>query len=198
MRLKYYLRGLGIGIIGAAIILAISFSVMNKDKASAENETEVAAEAAETSEPETETPDNNDSGKLSDLAAKEESKEDVSAGSEAEDADSKEQVIEDDADEAEDEVTEDAADEVEETPAETAPPKIEEVEKFEIMVAPGEYSDTICKKLERAGIIDDATEFNTYLNKNKYDNKLQPGVFIVEKGLSYEELAVILTTKTKK
>ncbi len=191
MRLKYYLRGLGIGIIGAAIILAISFSVMNKDKASVENETEVAAEAAETSEAETETPDNNDSGKLSDLAAKEESKEDVSAGSEAEETDSKEPVIED-------EVTEDAADEVEETPAETALPKIEEVEKFEIMVAPGEYSDTICKKLERAGIIDDATEFNTYLNKNKYDNKLQPGVFIVEKGLSYEELAVILTTKTKK
>ncbi len=190
MRLKYYLRGLGIGIIGAAIILAISFSINNKSIQ--ENSTPPVAEIAESgAENNVDSLENEGSEKLSDL----EKKDDAESFTPDDTEDDEDSSLDDNADDEESDVLDETKPEADK-PAKT--PEKETVEKFEIMVAPGEYSDTICKKLERAGIIDDATGFNTYLNKNKYDNKLQPGVFLVEKGLSYEELAEILTSKAKK
>ncbi len=189
MRLKYYLRGLGIGIIGAAIILSLSFSNINKEALKGNDTQAVLEENTEDVSIEEQ-----DSGKLSDLEKKEANENEDNSESLPDENDENNSVNSEphtDDSSLSSEKTEDVLKE-----HEAEEPEI--VEKFEIMVAPGEYSDTICKKLEKAGIIDDAADFNVYLNKNKFDNKLQPGVFLVEKGLSYEELAVILTTKTKK
>ena len=63
---------------------------------------------------------------------------------------------------------------------------------------PQEISAMVLQKtsaLANAGLVDDASKFNSFLVANGYDMKLETGNFSLETGMSYEEIAKILTTK---
>lgn len=72
-------------------------------------------------------------------------------------------------------------------PADTAP--------ISITVAPGESSNAVADKLFAASLIDDAGAFNKYLVEHKYDSSIQPGSFSIPKGATYEEISKALTGK---
>ena len=76
--------------------------------------------------------------------------------------------------------------------------KVEVIEKVEVTIVPGEYSDKVSKKLLKAGLIDDAEIFNKYLAEKNYDNLIQPGNYEIPKGSDYDAIINIITEKKKK
>ncbi len=70
-------------------------------------------------------------------------------------------------------------------------------EKIRVEISGGQYSDVVCKKLEEAGLVDNAKAFNDFLVQKDYDNSILPGVYEIPKGATYEEIAVLLTTKVE-
>ena len=71
------------------------------------------------------------------------------------------------------------------------------VKQIEITVNSGDGSLTVAKKLEQAGLIQDAKEFDRYLCQNGYDKKICTGVHTFEEGASDEEIAKEITRKAK-
>lgn len=71
-------------------------------------------------------------------------------------------------------------------------------EQVEITIVGGEYSDVVCKKLKKAGIIKDADDFNKYLAKSGYDNLIQPGNYTISLDATYDEIIKIITEKKEK
>ena len=60
-------------------------------------------------------------------------------------------------------------------------------------VASGENSSTVSANLYKAGLVDDAGEFDRYLEQHNYDNYVQNGTFSIKQGSTYQEIANILT-----
>ena len=85
----------------------------------------------------------------------------------------------------------------EETPQPEEPNPADSSEKVRFVISGGEYSDVICRKLKEAGLIDDAEAYNKFLVEEDYDNYINPGVYDIPKNATYEEIAVLLTTKVE-
>ncbi len=64
-----------------------------------------------------------------------------------------------------------------------------------ITVTGGMYSETVAKKLEQAGIIESAADFNSYLVRNGFSDKIRVGSHRVSSGMSYGQIAAALTGK---
>ena len=62
-------------------------------------------------------------------------------------------------------------------------------EEISFTINAGQSSDTVAFNLYSAGIVDDATAFNTYMVKNGYDSRLSTGTFKIKKNASYSEIA---------
>ena len=56
-------------------------------------------------------------------------------------------------------------------------------------VTAGESSYKVAENLYRAGLIDNPTSFNTYLESNGYDNTIHVGSFDIPEGSTYEQIA---------
>ena len=85
----------------------------------------------------------------------------------------------------------------EETPQPEEPNPADSSEKVRFVISGGEYSDVICRELKEAGLIDDAEAYNKFLVEEDYDNYINPGVYDIPKNATYEEIAVLLTTKVE-
>lgn len=200
MKLKYYLRGIGIGVVVTTLIFMVSISLHKNEASPKESEDKSAGTVAdmmeETEEKETEkksaskpNEQKNAEGKNPDAK----STEAKSGNQEEQDiktADSKGDTIDttDTADKS------DKIDSQEKTDTTSSKSKGEKV-RFEI--GGGEYSDVICRKLQQAKLIDNAEEFNAFLIDNKYDDLILPGVYDIPMGSSFEEIAKLFTTKVE-
>ena len=67
--------------------------------------------------------------------------------------------------------------------------------KIDVEIKRGMTSERIAKTLEDAGIVKSASEFDSWLKKNHYSNKLHVGTFSLSPEMSFEEIATELTTK---
>lgn len=184
MKLKYYLRGIGIGIIVTTVILMIAFAV-HREQPLTDDEIKARATELGMVMPE----DLPTSDKLSDT--------DVTAQ-----PDDKQEDAQDD----EPETTEADGAAKEETDEQTDPaasgekeekPETEVIEQAEISIVGGEYSDAVCKKLKKAGIIEDADDFNKYLAEGGFDNLIQPGNYVIPLGADYDTIVKIITEKKR-
>lgn len=86
------------------------------------------------------------------------------------------------------------------TPTPTATPTPEPKteaggKKVNIAVSPGSGSETVSALLYHAGIIENSADFNEFMCVHGYDRKITPGDHMVSTGSSYEEIARIMTTK---
>lgn len=61
-----------------------------------------------------------------------------------------------------------------------------------IVVNRGEGSYTICEKLAQAGLVDDAAEFDAYLCGNGYHTKIRAGEHRIPAGAAKEDIAALL------
>lgn len=184
MKLKYYLRGLGIGIVVTTIILVSCFSMQKPkmtdaqiiEKASQlgmimpEQDSVVAAET-ETTEPE-ETQQKNEQ-----QVAAEEAQQETEQQTEV----PKEQATEETQQDAPSEDTENAESE---EPAQQEP--------FTLVVNRGDVCRTMCENLAANGVIDDSEGLRKYLSEVGYASFISAGTYQIPYHASYEEITNIL------
>ena len=212
MKLKYYLRGLGIGMIVTALILGISFSNRQDQTSQIMTDDQIRERAAELGMV--------DSSELT-LAALQNSAKQPTEGTAEENTQTQEQNNI----EAEPETTvpaetqatvEPETTQEPETTAEPEPEKTAEPEKTvgpettaepEVTEAPqrtqtasitiqrGDDSGSASRRLYEAGLVENAKAFDNYLCNNGYSRSINPGTYEIAPGTSEEEIAKIITGK---
>ncbi len=65
-------------------------------------------------------------------------------------------------------------------------------EKVTITVRSGQNSGQVASALASAGLVDDGRSFDRYLESNGYDRIIRPGDYEIPEGASYEQIAQIL------
>mgnify|MGYP006912264777 FL=1 len=204
MKLKYYLRGLGIGIIVTTIVLTISNAtggksmsdedvikraealgmVMEEDASGSrlkdqmqDTQEETAATEADTQEDTTAAEaDTQDVGQTADDT---QTTDDAQATDESTDG----QIT--DGQEAD-------AQTQEETPAENQEAG---AQSYMLVVNAGVVCRQICDELQDNGVIDNSEELRKYLGDNGYAKQISPGNYEIPYGASFEEIAQILITR---
>lgn len=174
MKLKYYLRGLGIGMIVTALILGISFSNRQDQTSQIMTDDQIRERAAELGMV--------DSSELT-LAALQNSAKQPTEGTAEENTQTQEQNNI----EAEPETTVPAEPEVTEAPQRT--------QTASITIQRGDDSGSASRRLYEAGLVENAKAFDNYLCNNGYSRSINPGTYEIAPGTSEEEIAKIITGK---
>lgn len=68
-------------------------------------------------------------------------------------------------------------------------PKLKDGQTYKLVVKGGDFSYPISIKLRDAGMIDNAEDFDTYLVKNGYANRISVGTHKLKKGMTYKQIA---------
>ena len=78
---------------------------------------------------------------------------------------------------------------------EESPDDIKDIRKttFTLEIAAGTSSDRVAQLLQKGGVIKDASDFDSYLCDNHYDNRINHGVFQIPDDADYETIAKIIT-----
>ena len=83
-----------------------------------------------------------------------------------------------------------------ETPAEAPAPETEAAtqqgESVTIQIVSGDSSLAVCKKLAQAGLVESANEYDSYLCQNGYDRRIRAGSFEIPVGAGKDEIAGII------
>lgn len=181
MKLTYFLRGLGVGIIFAAVVF---FTAYQTDKERM-TDAEIINRAKELGMVEKEDPLKDLLSTQADMAGdKGESKEDAeNAALDSTTANSTEDSS------ATDEKTkmESTTEGTTETSAESKKGTVT------IKIDGGSSSYTVCQKLQTAGLIEDANEFDAYLVKNGYASRLRVGEYTLKQGMSFADIAAAIS-----
>ena len=181
MKLKFYLRGLGIGILVTTVILGIASG--RKQNMSDE---EVIKRARELGMVEstllTNLPDQ----------GKEETQPEESKMQETQPEETKPEETKAEESKAEETKPEETKPE-ESQPEET---QNKETDKMvSIVITKGESSTSVSKSLQKAGLVEDAAAFDKYLCANGYDKKIVTGTYEIPIGASEEEIAHLITRR---
>lgn len=184
MKLKYYLRGLGIGIVVTAVILTIANHLGNKM-----SDEDIIKRAAKLgmvmkedeslfppTEPETTTPE---------PTSPSPAEQDTTAVKPAE------------PETTTPETTTPVPTEPETTTPVPAEPQTSGIviHTATITVTSGMYSEAVSQKLEEAGIVKNWREFNEYLTSNGYAERLQTGTHSFNSEMDFKEIAEILVSR---
>lgn len=215
MEKKYYLRGLGLGIIVTAVIMGIALSsgkkremtdaeiiARAKELGMTENTT-LLAPAEETEKPqETEPAEEKETVKE---PVEEPVKKDVAVAQPQQVSEKNTETVEppkedtnemtkpdDDAEQA----TPPASTSVSSEQSQAEKPSAADL-MGNITVVSGDGSYTVARKLEEAGYVSSAGDFDDFLCQNGYDKKLRTGTFQIPKDASYEQIARIMTSQPR-
>lgn len=193
MKLKYYLRGAGIGFIVSAILFAVFLTALDWGP----RQGHVSQQVSEVDEPLV-----GDTVKEAEEKKKAEELEETTKTSEVD--------IKTEAPKVETDVTEEKeTDKPEvkiptETKTDTEVKPTDTIDKADekkvtttvkFAIKDGEASNAIANNLQSLGLVDDAKAFDQFLSENGYDHKLRTGEFEISTGMSYKELAELLCKK---
>ena len=193
MKVKYYLRGIGIGVLLGVLIMFAAMKTLGYEKSDGSVRTAVADENAKKEKPtppkdkKTEASTNIKTEVTTEVLTTEKvttEKQTTEATTKATTEITTEATTEATTEKKTEEVTTEKATE---EPAKTSD------ETVTIVVESGMYSEEVAERLMEAGIIDDAYDFNIWLESTGYATALEVGEFQVKKGMSYEEIAQVLT-----
>lgn len=166
MKLKYFLRGVGVGIIFSSIVFLVAYQGAAADKMTEE---EIIKEAEKLGMVTEEDP-------LGDLLTTQSDKkktENENTTSEEEEGTSEEDSTDESQAEQTTEIT---------TENETA-------KEVTITIKKGTTSYTVCQNLQKMGLIEDADEFDKYLIKNGYAKRIRVGEHTLKIGMEYQDIA---------
>ena len=205
MKLKYYLRGLGIGILVTTVILSLA-GVGRKNM----TDEEVVKRAKELGMVEStllsDLPDQTKTDEVRptepEISLQPETSEPEESASTPETPEAPEETPEAPeetpvAPEETPEASKETPVAPEETPVspEDGNPDIPAGETVTLVIGRGESSTTVSKNLKKAGIVEDAAAFDRFLCNNGYDKKIITGTYEIPYGASEEEIAKIITRK---
>nr|WP_308742340.1 hypothetical protein [uncultured Anaerocolumna sp.] len=198
MKLKYYLRGLGVGILFSTIILSIAFKASSKEKADKVNSN------TESNTSGTEAANGDDGIKdLEDLLVPSAApsitpavtptekdisdKETTDTSSEAPSVSPTETPLEEETEES-NPLEADQTDDLKEQNEESKDYIIVRIEE-------GMTSEEVASILYNYGIIEDKNDFNTYMKKNNYSRIINIGDFKIAKNATYEQITDLIVEK---
>ena len=171
MKLKYYLRGLGIGILVTAVIMGVTQG--SRKETLSDREIRERAAALGMVEP---------GNSLADLEAAE-----TPAATEIPEAAETPAATE----------TPEATEAPAATPEVTArptqkPAEEEEGSSYTFVIQAGDSSYQVAYRLQQAGLVADARDFDNYLCSKGYDRKLKTGSYEIPETATEEEISEIL------
>lgn len=175
MKFKYFLRGLGVGIIFASVVFFTAYQTGTRGKMT---DAEIVKQAKELGMVEKEDP-------LKDLLP---TQVDTATDKETSQEDNENSILGDTTGELEKDSS--SVSEREKATEVTTESKEDMVT---IKIDGGASSYSICQKLQNAGLIEDANEFDEYLVKNGYASRLRVGEYTLEKGMSFQDIASIIS-----
>ena len=162
MKLRYYLRGLGIGIVVTAVIMTVALS-----KKQPMTDDEVIKRAKELGMIENTI--------IKDVAIQKEDEE----------------VKEENKEETQEEVQEIPEETEEELEVEDET-ESESEEVVTVSVVSGDSSWSVAKRMEEIGLVDSAKDFDIFLCGNGYDKRISVGTYEIPKNATWEEMARII------
>lgn len=176
MKLKYYMRGLGVGIIVTALLMGVALSG-RKETMTDEEIRERALEMGMVEE---------ENGVLADDLGKEETETpELTAQT----------VSENEAEQENDSEAEGAPEQEIVPEAEGDPEGADETETDSIIITvhSGDGSRSVANRLQEAGVIDDAAAFDVFLCGNGYDKRIAAGEHEISANATPQEIAEALT-----
>lgn len=193
MKFKYYLRGCGFGILFTAIVLTVSFhtrgGVMTDEKAM-ERASELGMVMPDGTEDISDTQEDTQAAKpvVNPLTQNTQK----STDSQAEDTQSKEQEKDKNKDKDKSKDKKPGSDDDND---DNDDKKDEDDKTVTVTVKSGEVCRELAEDLYDKGLVDDAEAFRKYMKDRGYDSKFRVGTFELKKGMTYAQIAKVLTTK---
>ena len=193
MKTKYFMRGLGTGLIVATLVLCMIYAYKMSDSQIISRAKELGmvyekdANAPVLSEDEAEDTekDANKSEEKQDDSQEETGQSQTSQGENSGETQSQENSTP-----SEEEQT---SAESQSTETHNTGQTVTDTPYVTVTIDGGMNSVEVSNMLKNLGVISDAASFDYYLVKNGYSKNLQPGAHELLKGANYEELAYILT-----
>ncbi len=191
MKIKYYLRGLGTGIIVTAIILTISNSIRNNE----ERMKQISGQMPSTAQYQTDAGTVRETEKAQVQPSDKANQEPATRNSEQPSTQATSEHPSSTQPSTQAASTQAAS--VSEGKSEPAVEKTSEsstsASEITISFRSVNSSETAAQLLEDAGLVANWREFNTFLMNNGYDRKISNGTFTFNGKESFEELAKIIT-----
>lgn len=206
MKIKYYLRGIGVGLLLGVIIMYAAMVTFGYEKKSDDEDTKTVVEndvnkgktEAQTTEKATEkvttevktekvTTEKTDT--TAEVTTEATTEPTTAATTEATTETTTEATTE-----TTTEVTTETTEATSEKTEEPTTEKPSQDDTVTIVIERGMISTDVAEMLQDAGIIDDYKNFDRWLDATGYSTIIRVGEFIFHKGMTYEEIAEVLTT----
>lgn len=203
MKLKYYLRGLGVGIVVTCILMSISNKnavadakaevIAVYEQSSSEIMTENESTQEETTQEEATEPiilrNEEIESEITSVLDEAQSQEQSVVETESE-IESQTISIEIQSHETEKATTEDESKSEESVIViDSDEADVKDGKIIEIQINKGDGSGVVAQKLYEAGVVEDAREFDEFLMQNGYDKKLNVGVKVINTSESWQMIA---------
>lgn len=172
MKLKYYLRGVGIGVVITTLVLTIAFNIRQQ-------------EPHDNNQPQSQT--SNLDNILNSTAAAGSSEEKTTDSS----TEAKQEVSSQPSSEALTEPSSEASTASAEVTT-AAPTQAAEQINIVVNLSGLTSSEQVCDLLVAMGLISDANDFNNYLMASGYSDRIYPQTYTITKGSNYETIAKII------
>jgi len=206
VKIKYYLRGIGVGLLLGVIIMYAAMVTFGYEKKSDDEDTKTVVEndvnkgktEAQTTEKVTEkvttevktekvTTEKTDT--TAEVTTEATTEPTTAATTEATTETTTEATTE-----TTTEVTTETTEATSEKTEEPTTEKPSQDDTVTIVIESGMISTDVAEMLQDAGIIDDYKDFDRWLDATGYSTIIRVGEFIFHKGMTYEEIAEVLTT----
>lgn len=192
MKFKYYLRGCGLGILVASIVLMVSFHSQNKtmdDTAVMERASELGMIMPETeivsTEADSQLPESGTQPTDTDFSSNKNQKQNTKDSQNKTDGSS--QKEEKDTQMASDDKT--GSGNNKDTESKKKEDKKEESEKITVEIKKGEVCRQLAEELEQIGLVEDAETFRKYMQQIGYDDRIKVGTYTLKRGMTEKEIA---------
>lgn len=192
MKFKYYLRGCGLGILVASIVLMVSFHSQNKtmdDTAVMERASELGMIMPETeivsTEADSQLPESGTQSTDTDFSSNKNQKQNTKDSQNNTDGSS--QKEEKDTQMASDDKT--GPGNNKDTESKKKEDKKEESEEITVEIKKGEVCRQLAEELEQIGLVEDAETFRKYMQQLGYDDRIKVGTYTLKRGMTEKEIA---------
>ena len=192
MKFKYYLRGCGLGILVASIVLMVSFHSQNKtmdDTAVVERASELGMIMPETeivsTEADSQLPESGTQSTDTDFSSNKNQKQNTKDSQNKTDGSS--QKEEKDTQMTSDDKT--GSGNNKDTESKKKEDKKEESEEITVEIKKGEVCRQLAEELEQIGLVEDAETFRKYMQQLGYDDRIKVGTYTLKRGMTEKEIA---------
>lgn len=192
MKFKYYLRGCGLGILVASIVLMVSFHSQNKtmdDTAVVERASELGMIMPETeivsTEADSQLPESGTQSTDTDFSPNKNQKQNTKDSQNKTDGSSQK-------DEKDTQMTSDdktGSGNNKDTESKKKEDKKEESEEITVEIKKGEVCRQLAEELEQIGLVEDAETFRKYMQQLGYDDRIKVGTYTLKRGMTEKEIA---------